>query len=148
MLDGFFERALIAGIGVALVAGPLGCFIVWRRLAYYGDTLSHAALLGVALAFLFEVNITLAVFGVSACVSLALLMLQQRATLSADSLLGLLAHSALALGLVVLAFMTWIRMDLMGFLFLRKFEMLYFLVLHLDQLIIVIFVLNDFCSCI
>ena len=117
MLDDFFTRALLAGIGVALVAGPLGCFIVWRRLAYFGDTLSHAALLGVALAFLFEVNITLAVFAVSACVSIALLLLQRRASLSADALLGLLAHSALALGLVVLAFMTWVRMDLMGFLF-------------------------------
>ena len=117
MLDDFFTRAIAAGVGVALVAGPLGCFIVWRRLAYFGDTLSHAALLGVALAFLFEINITLAVFGVSACVSLALLLLQKRATLSADALLGLLAHSALALGLVALAFMTWIRMDLMGFLF-------------------------------
>lgn len=117
MLDDFFTRAVLAGIGVALLAGPLGCFIVWRRLAYFGDTLSHAALLGVALAFLFEVNITLAVFAVSACVSIALLLLQKRATLSSDALLGLLAHSALALGLVVLAFMTWIRMDLMGFLF-------------------------------
>ena len=117
MLDDFFTRAVVAGVGVALVAGPLGCFIVWRRLAYFGDTLSHAALLGVALAFLFEVNVTLAVFAVSACVSLALLLLQRRASLSADALLGLLAHSALALGLVVLAFMTWVRMDLMGFLF-------------------------------
>ena len=117
MLDDFFSRALIAGAGVALVAGPLGCFIVWRRLAYFGDTLSHAALLGVALALLFEINITLAVFGVSVCVSLALLLLQQRATLSSDALLGLLAHSALAVGLVVLAFMTWVRVDLMGFLF-------------------------------
>ncbi|MDP3523574.1 MAG: iron chelate uptake ABC transporter family permease subunit [Hoeflea sp.] len=117
MLDDFFTRAILAGIGVALVAGPLGCFIVWRRLAYFGDTLSHAALLGVALAFLFEINITLAVFGVSACVSIALLLLQKKGTLSSDALLGLLAHSALALGLVVLAFMTWIRMDLMGFLF-------------------------------
>ena len=117
MLDDFFTRALIAGIGVALVTGPLGCFIVWRRLAYFGDTLSHAALLGVALAFLFEINITIAVFAVSAFVSIALLLLQRRASLSADALLGLLAHSALALGLVVLAFMTWVRMDLMGFLF-------------------------------
>ncbi|MDZ7601321.1 MAG: metal ABC transporter permease [Hoeflea sp.] len=117
MLDDFFTRAIIAGIGVALVAGPLGCFIVWRRLAYFGDTLSHAALLGVALAFLFEINITLAVFGVSACVSIALLLLQKQGTLSSDALLGLLAHSALALGLVALAFMTWIRIDLMGFLF-------------------------------
>lgn len=117
MLDDFFTRAIVAGVGVALVAGPLGCFIVWRRLAYFGDTLSHAALLGVALAFLFEINITIAVFVVSAFVSIALLLLQRRASLSADALLGLLAHSALALGLVVLAFMTWVRMDLMGFLF-------------------------------
>ena len=117
MLDDFFSRALVAGIGVALIAGPLGCFIVWRRLAYFGDTLSHAALLGIALAFLFEVNITLAVFSVSACISIALLLLQRHATLSSDALLGLLSHSALALGLVVLAFMTWVRIDLMGFLF-------------------------------
>jgi zinc transport system permease protein len=117
VLDDFFTRALIAGIGVALVAGPLGCFIVWRRMAYFGDTLSHSALLGVALALLLEVNITLAVFGVSAAVALLLLVLQRRATLSSDSLLGLLSHSSLALGLVVLAFMTWVRVDLMGFLF-------------------------------
>jgi zinc transport system permease protein len=117
MLDDFFVRALVAGIGVALVSGPLGCFIVWRRLAYFGDTLSHAALLGVALAFLFEVNITLAVFAVSVLVSLALLLLQRRASLSSDALLGLLAHSSLALGLMALAFMSWVRIDLMGFLF-------------------------------
>jgi zinc transport system permease protein len=117
MLDDFFIRAVLAGIGVALVAGPLGCFIVWRRLAYFGDTLSHAALLGVALALLFKVNITLAVFAVSTAVSLALLLLQRRGTLSGDTLLGLLAHSSLAVGLVVLAFMTWVRVDLMGFLF-------------------------------
>lgn len=117
MLDDFFVRALLAGIGVALVAGPLGCFIVWRRLAYFGDTLSHSALLGVALAFLFELNITAAVFAVSACISLALMLLQRYASFSSDSLLGLLSHSALALGLVVIAFLTWVRVDLMGFLF-------------------------------
>ncbi len=117
MLDDFFTRALLAGIGVAMIAGPLGCFIVWRRLAYFGDTLSHAALLGVALAFLLEINITLAVFVVSVAVSCALLFLRSRAALSSDALLGLLAHATLALGLVVLAFMTWVRVDLMGFLF-------------------------------
>lgn len=117
MLDDFFFRAMLAGVGVAVVAGPLGCFIVWRRLAYFGDTLSHAALLGVAMAFLLDINFTIAVFLVSAAVALALLFLQRRATVSSDSLLGLLAHSALALGLVVLAFLTWVRVDLMGFLF-------------------------------
>ena len=117
MFDDFFSRAIIGGIGVALVAGPLGCFIVWRRLAYFGDTLSHSALLGVALALLFQVNITLVVFLVSVFVAFSLLLLQRRATLSSDTLLGLLAHSALAVGLVVLAFMSWVRVDLMGFLF-------------------------------
>ena len=117
MLDDFFARAVIGGIGVALVAGPLGCFIIWRRLAYFGDTLSHSALLGVALALLFELNIALAVFGISVAESLALMWLQRRASLSSDALLGLLAHAALAIGLVVLTFMTWVRVDLMGFLF-------------------------------
>ena len=117
MLDDFFIRALAAGIGVALVAGPLGCFIVWRRLAYFGDTLSHSALLGVALALLFEVHTTLGVFAVATIVSLALLVLQRRGGLSSDAILGLLSHSTLAIGLVCLAFMTWVRVDLMGFLF-------------------------------
>ncbi|MAY62042.1 MAG: hypothetical protein CML29_07505 [Rhizobiales bacterium] len=117
MLDDFFVRALLAGIGMAAVAGPLGCFIVWRRLAYYGDTLAHAALLGVALAFLLEINITLAVFAVAAFVSLALLALERRAGLSSDALLGILSHASLALGLVVLSTMAWLRVDLMGLLF-------------------------------
>ena len=117
MLDDFFIRAVTGGIGVALVAGPVGCFIIWRRLAYFGDTLSHSALLGVAMALLLETNVTIAVFLVSVVASLLLLVLQRRAALSSDALLGLLAHSTLAVGLVVLAFMTWVRVDLMGFLF-------------------------------
>jgi zinc transport system permease protein len=117
MFDDFFIRALVAGIGVAMVAGPLGCFIVWRRMAYFGDTISHSALLGVALAFLLDLNTTLGVFAVAFIVSMALLFLQRRGSLSSDALLGLLAHSALALGLVAIAFMTWVRIDLMGYLF-------------------------------
>lgn len=117
MFDDFFTRAIIGGIGVALVAGPIGCFVIWRRLAYFGDTLSHSALLGVAIALLLEMNITLTVFALSVAVSLMLVFLQRRASLSSDALLGLLAHSTLALGLVALAFMTWVRVDLMGFLF-------------------------------
>lgn len=117
MLDDFFTRALVAGIGLALVTGPLGCFIVWRRMAYFGDTMAHSALLGVALAFLLNINLTLGVFVVAALVSVALLILQRWNTLSTDALLGILSHSTLAIGLVLVAFMTWVRIDLMGFLF-------------------------------
>jgi zinc transport system permease protein len=117
MLDGFFTRALIAGIGLALTVGPLGCFIVWRRMAYFGDTMAHSALLGVALAFLFQINLMAGVFLVASLVSIALLLLQRRGALSTDALLGILSHSTLALGLVMVAFMSWVRVDLMGFLF-------------------------------
>ncbi|UJQ93216.1 metal ABC transporter permease [Mariluticola halotolerans] len=117
MLDDFFYRAVIAGVGLALVTGPLGCFVVWRRMAYFGDTMAHSALLGVALSFLMGVNLTVGVFAVAAIVAMALLLLQRQASLSTDALLGILSHSTLAVGLVLVAFMSWVRIDLMGFLF-------------------------------
>lgn len=117
MLDDFFTRAVVAGLGVAAVAGPLGCFVVWRKMSYFGDTLAHAALLGVALSLLFNINVTLAVFITAVVVALALLALQRRSVLSSDALLGLLSHGSLAIGLLALAFMTWVRLDLMGLLF-------------------------------
>tara|TARA_Y200000002_G_scaffold271675_1_gene226162 strand:- start:196 stop:999 length:804 start_codon:yes stop_codon:yes gene_type:complete len=117
MFDDFFIRALIAGIGIAIVVGPLGCFVIWRRLSYFGDTLSHSALLGVTLAYSFSLNISLSVFIVSAVVALLLINLQKRTKLAGDSLLGLLAHSTLAIGLVLIGFLSYIRFDLMGLLF-------------------------------
>jgi hypothetical protein len=117
MLTDFFSRALAAGIGLALVAGPLGCFVVWRRMAYFGDTMAHSALLGVALSILLSLNMTLGVFAVAALVAGALLLLQRQATLSTDALLGILSHSTLAVGLVLVGFLTTVRIDLMGFLF-------------------------------
>ncbi len=113
----FLLNALLAGLALALVAGPLGSFVVWRRMAYFGDTLSHAALFGVALGLMLDVNLTLAV--TVGCVLLALLLvtLQQRQPLASDTLLGILAHSTLSLGLVSLSFMDDVRIDLMGYLF-------------------------------
>ena len=116
MLDDFFTRALVAGIGFAVVAGPLGCFVIWRRMAYFGDTIAHSALLGVALAFLLEVDVMLGVFVMSVMVALALLVLQRLGTLSSDTILGILSHSALALGIVIISLMTWLRVDLKAYL--------------------------------
>jgi zinc transport system permease protein len=117
MLDDFFIRALIAGIGIALVAGPLGCFVIWRRLSFFGDTLSHSALLGVTLAVSFDINIAFSVFIISSAVALILLKLQKTTNLPGDALLGLLAHSSLAVGLVAIGFLSFIRFDIMGLLF-------------------------------
>ena len=117
MLDDFFIRALFAGIGVAFVTGPLGCFVVWRRLSYFGDTLAHSALLGVTIAFSLEFNIALSVFITSSVVALFLIQLQKKTNLPGDALLGLLAHSSLGVGLVVISFLSFIRFDVMGLLF-------------------------------
>lgn len=116
MLDDFMARATLAGIGVALAAAPLGSFVVWRRMAYFGDATAHAAILGVALSLALEISIF------PGAVAIALLMALTVSTLSGrgyamDTLLGVLAHSALAFGLVAVSFLQGIRIDLMAYLF-------------------------------
>ena len=117
MLDDFFIRALIAGLGVAIITGPMGCFTIWRRLSFFGDTLAHSALLGVTIALSFELNIAFSVFIISSIIAVVLLSLQKNTRLPGDALLGLLAHSSLAIGLVAIGFLSNIRFDVMGLLF-------------------------------
>ncbi len=118
ILDDFVIRALVAGIGIAIVAGPLGCFIVWRRMAYFGDTMAHSALLGIALGFLLALDLTLGVIVVTVTIAALLVLLQQRRPwLAADTLLGILSHASLSVGLVAIGLMTWLRVDLLGYLF-------------------------------
>ena len=116
-MDDFLWRALAAGAGVALVAGPFGSFVIWRRMAYFGDTLAHASLLGVALGFLLRWNLAAGVLVVCAGVSLLLLGLQRRRQLPGDAILGILSHGALAAGLVAVAFLETLRVDLLSYLF-------------------------------
>lgn len=117
MFDDFFLRAILAGIGVALVAGPLGCFVVWRRLSYFGDTMAHSALLGVALAIAVDIDPLVGVIAVTIAVALALIAFQRTDILPSDALLGILSHAALAIGLVVIALLASTRVDLFGYLF-------------------------------
>ncbi|MBL4691257.1 MAG: metal ABC transporter permease [Rhodospirillales bacterium] len=116
-MDDFMIRALIGGFGVAAVAGPLGAFVVWRRMAFFGGTLSHSALLGVALGFLLGINLNIAIFAVCAVVAVLLVSLARPSGLSNDTLLGILAHASLAFGLIALSFMETQRIDLMSYLF-------------------------------
>ncbi len=116
MLDDFLIRAALAGIGLSLATGPLGSFVVWRRMAYFGDATAHAAILGVALALASDLPL-----GVGTLV-VALAMAGTVAGLAArgwamDTTLGVLAHSALALGLVAISFVPGARTDLSAYLF-------------------------------
>lgn len=116
-MDDFLVRALVGGIVVAVVAAPFGVFVVWRRLAYFGDTLAHSALLGIALGFLLHINLNLAVVAVCLTVAVLLFLFQRQRQLADDTILGILAHSSLSLGLVFLALFETVRVDLMAYLF-------------------------------
>ena len=117
MIDDFLVRALLAGFGVVFLAGPLGCFIVWRRMAYFGDSLAHSALLGIALGLVLGIDLTLGIGLASVTLAVLLLLLERQRRLASDTLLGLMAHSGLALGLVVLSFFETLRVDLLSYLF-------------------------------
>lgn len=116
-MDDFLLRALLAGLGVALVAGPLGSFVVWRRMAYFGDTLAHAALLGIAFGLLLQLPLQISIMGFCLLLAIGLVLLQSQRKLASDTLLGILSHTTLALGLIVISLMETVRVDLMGLLF-------------------------------
>src|SRR5690606_18527093 len=109
--------ALLTGLLLAAISGPLGSFVVWGRMAYFGDTLAHSALLGIALGFLFQLNPTVGVILVTSGIALALTVLQGQRFIANDTLLGIMAHGTLALGLVLVSLMDHVRVDLLGLLF-------------------------------
>ena len=117
MLDDFFSRALLGGIALAIAAGPLGCFVVWRKMSYFGAALAHASLLGVTLGLLLGLDPGYTTMFVCLGCAWVFTLLQRPRLLHADALLAVIAHVALALGLVLLAFLDSLRVDLMGYLF-------------------------------
>ena len=119
IIDDFILRAMVAGVLVMLIAAPMGCMVVWRRMAYFGDTLSHAALLGTALGLMLHISPWLGVLATGISISVLLVAMQRKTDISSDTLLGILAHAGLAIGLVMLALLReqGIRVDLMAYLF-------------------------------
>jgi len=116
MLDDFLVRAALAGLGTALAAAPLGCFVVWRRMAFFGDATAHATLLGVALALALDISI----FAGAAALALVVGLTVDRIAgprLSGDTALGVLSHASLAAGLVAVSFLSGVPVDLSGYLF-------------------------------
>ncbi len=115
IFDSFILRALLAGIGMAVATAPLGCFVVWRRMAYFGDATAHAAILGVALSLAFSLPVTLGVLLVAVIMAASVTWLNEQGH-GTDTALGVLAHSALAFGLIAAALTDSIRIDLMAYL--------------------------------
>jgi zinc transport system permease protein len=109
--------AAISGFLLVCITGPLGSFIVWRRMSYFGDTLAHSSLLGVAIGFLLNITFIYSVIFFMVLIAGLLVWLEAHSKISLDTLLGILAHSSLSLGLVVISLMPNLRVDLMGYLF-------------------------------
>lgn len=116
MLDDFLVRASLAGIGVAVAAAPLGCFVVWRRMAYFGDATSQAAILGIALALALNLSVFTGALAIALIMAMTVSALAGKG-FAMDTLLGVIAHSALAVGLVAVSFLEGVRLDLMAYLF-------------------------------
>ena len=116
MLDDFLVRAVLASVGIALAAAPLGCFVIWRRMAYFGDATAHAAVLGVALSLTLSVPIFFGVLVVCLCMAVTVSNLAGKG-FTMDTLLGVMSHSSLAIGLVAVSFLSGVRIDLMAYLF-------------------------------
>ncbi|MGJ8688734.1 MAG: zinc ABC transporter permease subunit ZnuB [Gammaproteobacteria bacterium] len=116
-MSDFIINALIAGLCIALVAGPLGAFVVWRRMSYFGDTLAHSSLLGIAIGILLDMNLQIAVIASSIFFAGLLIALEKNKTLSTDTLLGILAHGTLAFGMLILSLSGTVQINLVGYLF-------------------------------
>jgi zinc transport system permease protein len=116
MLEQFILRAIAAGVGVAIITGVIGCFVVWRRMAYFGDSLAHSALLGIALGLATGISANLGTIIVCSAFALLLLWMQQKKVLATDTLLGILAHAALSVGMVTISVLKQ-RVDLHAYLF-------------------------------
>ena len=117
MMDDFLFRAVTGGVLLACVCGPFGAFIVWRRMAFFGDMLAHSALLGVALGLLIGVDVRLGMIATCLASALILAVGQRQSRIGSDTVLGMLAHSTLALGMVALAFVQGVAVDIMAYLF-------------------------------
>ncbi|QXT41403.1 metal ABC transporter permease [Gymnodinialimonas ceratoperidinii] len=116
MLDSLFVRASLAGIGVALAAGPLGSFVVWRRMAYFSDATAHASILGVAMALAFDISIFSGALLMAIIMALGVQSLTSRGR-SMDTALGVLSYSALAIGMVAVSLTSGVRIDISALLF-------------------------------
>ncbi|MFM1895649.1 MAG: hypothetical protein RLZZ385_723 [Pseudomonadota bacterium] len=117
IIPDFILYALLAGLALAAVAGPLGSFVVWRRMSYFGDTLAHSALLGIALGLLLSINLQISILAICLLCAVLLVLFERKKSVAVDALLGILAHSSLAVGMVILSLSDSVQINLEAYLF-------------------------------
>lgn len=124
--------ALIAGFFIAFISAPLGCFVVWRKMAYFGDTLSHATLLGIVIGMALQWNLMFASTFFILILALLLVLLETQKKIAVDTLLGILSHGALSIGIVSMYFIGFqsnlVENYLLGDILSISYDDLYFII--------------------
>lgn len=115
-MDDFILRALLSGLAIAVLAGPVGAVLVWRHMSFFGGALSHAALLGVAAGLWIGISPQWGVAAVGVLISVLLVLMRQQGQTS-DSLLAIWSHASLAAGVVWLSFSAGPSIDWSSYLF-------------------------------
>ncbi len=116
MLDDFIIRALLGGIAVAAAMGPMGSFIVWKKMAFFGDAIAHSAILGVAIGILFGINASLSIVVFAILFALIILLLKQQNMFAGDTILGMITNGALALGMIIIALNSHAKINILNIL--------------------------------
>ncbi|RUA06266.1 MAG: hypothetical protein DSY43_02585 [Gammaproteobacteria bacterium] len=116
-MEGFILRAVLAAVGISIIAGSLGCFVIWKRMSYFSDSISHSALLGVSLGLVSGLGLHFGLIVVGITFAILIVILQQRQFLSNDAILGIFSHISLSLGIVILALVGGANTDYFSLLF-------------------------------
>lgn len=114
-MDLFIIKAFIGGLGISILTSIVGCFVLWKKMAYLGDSLSHSVLLGITLSVIFNIDILLGSFIFAIIFAFILFSFMDKFDIS--TILGIIAHSGIAVSVLILSFIKNIRVDLMGYLF-------------------------------
>lgn len=117
MIESYLLRGLVAALSLVIIAAPLGSVVVWNRMSYLGETMAQASLLGVALSLLFQVDITMSVLAATIAAAFLLITLTRQHLVATDSILGLMHHGFLALGIIAISSVTGQSVDLVSYLF-------------------------------
>ncbi len=114
---GFLQRALLAGVFIAVACALLGVFLILRRDSMIGHGLAHITFAGVALGILLKI-IPLGVALVIAVVAaLGIMKLKEKAGLYGDTAIAIFSSVGLAVGIVLATLAQSFNVDLFGYLF-------------------------------
>ena len=115
-MDDFLWRAALGAALLGAAAGPIGCFVLWRRMAYLGESVAHMGLLGAGLGLLIGINVLVGTAALAIVAALVMARAGDR-IIPAGTFVGIVGHMGLALGFILLATMENVRADLLGYLF-------------------------------